>query len=98
MTKKRYKKMMLAFVVRLMSTEYGKRNRESSGVKLGNMTRAMLGSKNLLPEGCASYQEAWDGLHVDIFNLGLWDVREENNLSSLILDYNIIVILISKKY
>ena len=71
MTKKRYRKMMLAFTVRLMSTTYGKRNLEGSGVKLGNMTRSILTSENLLPEGCMSYQEAWDMLHVDIFHLGL---------------------------
>ena len=63
--------MLLAFMVRLMSTPCGKRNLESSGVKLGNMTRPILESENLLPEDCASYQEAWDKLHVDIFNLGL---------------------------
>ena len=71
MTKKRYKKMLLAFMVRLMSTPCGKRNLESSGVKLGNMTRPILTSENLLPEDCVSYQEAWDMLHVDIFHLGL---------------------------
>ena len=71
MTKKRYRKMMLAFIVRLMSTKYGKRNLESSGVKLGNMTRAILESENLLPEDCTSYQEAWDKLNVGILNLGL---------------------------
>ena len=74
MTKKHYRKMMLAFTVRLMSTTYGKRNLEGSGVKLGNMTRPILESENLLPEDCASYQEAWDKLHVDIFNLGLWGI------------------------
>ena len=71
MTKKRYRKMMLDFIVRLMSTKYGKRNLESSGVKLGNMTRAILESENLLPKDCASYQEAWDKLNVGIYNLGL---------------------------
>ena len=71
MTKKRYRKMMLAFIVRLMSTKYGKRNLEGSGVKLGNMTRSILESENLLPEDCASYQEAWDKLNVGIYNLGL---------------------------
>lgn len=71
MTKKRYRKMMLAFIVRLMNTKYGKRNLESSGVKLGNMTRSILESENLLPEDCTSYQEAWDKLNVGIYNLGL---------------------------